>query len=144
MSPLLAGTKICQNLPLSAESESSRMLSKKQESKQLVNLYEKLSAGARQSLLDYAEFLLAKQQQSPEATKLLEPEPIEPREGESVIQAIKRLSASYHMLDKGKLLNDTSMLMSEHTLQGREREEVIAELEVVFKQHYQRYLDEGN
>jgi len=119
------------------------MLSKKQESKQLVSLYEKLSEGARQSLLDYAEFLLSRQEQSPEAGQLQEPEHIPAREGESVVQAIKRLSASYHMLDKGKLLNDTSVLMTEHTLQGRDREEVIAELEVVFKRHYQRYLDEG-
>jgi hypothetical protein len=119
------------------------MLSKKRESKQLQSLYEQLSDSARQSLMDYAEFLLAKEGQQAEASVIVEPKDIPPQEDESVIQAIKRLSASYHMLDKGKLLNDTSVLMTEHTLQGRDREEVIADLEVVFKQHYQRYLEEG-
>lgn len=119
------------------------MLSKKQESRQLISLYEELSDAGKQSLIDYAEFLLSKQQQSPTSAEPIEPEHIPPREGESVIQAIKRLSAAYHMLDKGKLLNDTSVLMTEHTLQGRDREEVIADLEAVFKQHYKRYLEEG-
>ena len=119
------------------------MLSKKRESKQLVNLYERLSESARNSLIDYAEFLLAKEEGQPGASAVLEPELIPPQEGESVIQAVKRLSASYHMLDKGKLLNDTSMLVTEHTLQGRDRDEVIADLEIVFKQHYQRYVEEG-
>lgn len=119
------------------------MLSKKRESKQLANLYEQLSDGARQNLMDFAEFLLAKQEARSGTPAILEPEYTPPREGESVIQAVKRLSASYHMLDKGKLLNDTSMLVTEHTLQGRDREEVIADLEMVFKQHYQRYVEEG-
>jgi hypothetical protein len=115
----------------------------KRESKQLLGLYEQLSGESRQSLVDFAEFLLSRQQPSLENTGPIEPEYIPPRQGETVIQAIKRLSASYHMLDKGKLLNDTSALMTEHTLQGRDRDEVIEELEVVFKQHYQRYLEEG-
>lgn len=116
----------------------------KRESKQILDLYENLSEASRSSLLDYAEFLLTRQQESEGVPAVLEPEPIAPREDETVIQAIKRLSASYHMLDKGKLLNETSALMTEHTLQGRDREEVIEELEVVFRQHYQRYKDEGN
>ena len=42
------------------------------------------------------------------------------------------------MLDKATLLNDTSRLMTEHILQGRDKIEVIDELETLFLQHYQK------
>jgi hypothetical protein len=51
---------------------------------------------------------------------------------------MKRLSATYHMLDKSKLLNETSALMAQHVMQGRPAHEVIDELEVVFELHYRR------
>jgi hypothetical protein len=38
---------------------------------------------------------------------------------ESVVAAIKRLSKTYEMLDRGPMLNETSALMSAHVLQGR-------------------------
>jgi hypothetical protein len=45
------------------------------------------------------------------------------------------------MLDKAKLLNETSALMAQHVMQGRPAEEVIDELEIVFEMHYRRYAD---
>ena len=59
---------------------------------------------------------------------------------ESVIAAIKRLSATYPMLDKGKVFNDTSSLMSQHIIQGREAVEVIDELEALFQQEYNDFV----
>jgi hypothetical protein len=116
----------------------------KSDSQRLAAIFKQLDSDAKQSLLDYAEFLQSKlssndaQQEQPQVPKLIPSPP-----DESVIQAVKRLSASYPMLDKGKLLNDTSVLVTEHTLQGRERTEVIADLEVVFQRHYQQYVEEG-
>jgi hypothetical protein len=44
------------------------------------------------------------------------------------------------MLDKAKMLNETSALMAQHIMQGRDAEEVIDELEQVFATHYERLV----
>ena len=77
----------------------------------------------------------------PTATAPLEPI-LKPRPAdESVIAAIKRLSQSYPMLDKAVLLNKTSLLMSEYMLRGRNKNEVIDELEAVFMRHYEEFIE---
>lgn len=53
--------------------------------------------------------------------------------------AIKRLSLTYDMIDRGTMLNETSALMSAHILQGRAASEVIDELEALFARYYQDY-----
>lgn len=122
------------------------MLQFKSKSKRLMSIFDELDKSSQQSLLDFAEFLQSKDVDSSKAplASLQEPDLIPAQDGESVIMALKRLSASYPMLDKSKLLNDTSVLVTEHTLQGRDRDEVITELDVVFKQHYQKYVDKGS
>ena len=63
------------------------------------------------------------------------PQP-EPRpDGESVVMAIKRLTRTYPMLDRRKLMGPTSLLVSQHA-QGRAAVQIIDELEVVFERHY--------
>jgi hypothetical protein len=64
------------------------------------------------------------------------PQPEARPEGESVVMAIKRLTRTYPMIDRRKLMGPTSLLMSQHALQGRAATEVIDELEVVFERHY--------
>ncbi|WP_018872174.1 hypothetical protein [Thioalkalivibrio sp. ALJ16] len=97
----------------------------------------RLSAEDQASLLKFARFL--EQESPPPAPEPLpEPEPIPRPESESVIKAMRRLSATYHMLDRSKLLNETSALMAQHVMQGREAVEVIDELEVVFRSHYEK------
>lgn len=51
--------------------------------------------------------------------------------------AIKRLTQTYPMLDRRKLLADTSKYVAQHALEGRSAVEVIDELEVVFSRHYE-------
>ena len=46
------------------------------------------------------------------------------------------------MLDKAELLNETSVLMTQHIMQGRPADEVIDELEHVFLNHYQKLRDD--
>ena len=58
------------------------------------------------------------------------------------MKAIKRLSATYYMLERERLLDQTSSLMMAHVLQGRDAVSVIDELEVIFSEHYQRYLED--
>lgn len=110
----------------------------------LSDIVAKLGEQERRSLLDYAEFLLQRQQESGKGepvTAPAEPE-LEPRpESESVVAAIKRLTRSYPMLDKQALFSGTSGLMSAHLLQGREAEEIIDELEALFQQYYRDYVE---
>jgi len=107
----------------------------------LRKLFRELSEADQKTLLDFAEFLVNRDQ--PLESEAL-PEPLEiPRpESESVVKAIKRLSKSYFMLDKDHMINETSALMAQHIMQGRAAPEVIDELEAVFSRHYQKRLDE--
>ncbi len=92
------------------------------------------------------EFLASRVQsaQSDELDAIIEEPQVEPApEGESVIAAIKRLSKSYSMLNKGDMLHETSDLMSAHVLKGRPAEEVIDELEIMFLRHYQKKIQPG-
>jgi len=90
------------------------------------------------ALLEYAEFLAARYGGVKEITVPLDiPRP----ERESVVKAIKRLGATYPMVDRAKILNETSVLMTQHVIHGRDAIEVIDELEVLFRTHYEKMVD---
>ena len=99
----------------------------------------KLPVEDLRTLLQFSEFLLA---QAPEAetaeAPLPEPKPIPRPAEESVIKAMRRLSETYFMLDRGPLLNETSALMAQHVMQGRKAAAVIDDLEAAFSAQYQR------
>lgn len=114
--------------------------------RQLVQLFRQLPATEQAQLLSFAEFLHSRGGKSvpavpaaPPAPAVI-PEPVAiPRpEEESVVKAVKRLARTYPMLDKSKMLNDTSTLVMQHVIQGRDANEVIDELEIVFQRHYTR------
>lgn len=115
----------------------------KSDQRQLLDLYGRLDAQGRETLLAFAEFLSLRDAQSDTAEEppLREPKPLERPERESVVKAIKRLSATYYMLERDQLLDQTSSLMMAHVLQGRDAVSVIDELEVIFSEHYQHYLE---
>lgn len=109
--------------------------------RRLLRLFRALSESKQSSLLDYAEFLLARV--LPEAESVPQtPQPIERPAQESVVKAIKRLRETYPMLDRAKLIHETSALMSQHLVQGRSAVEVIDELEALFSRHYQSRQDQ--
>jgi len=93
-----------------------------------------------QTLLAFAEFLVARNAEGQTPAPLPPPKPGPGPEGESVVAAMKRLSAQYPMLDKAKLLDAASRLMGEHVLRGRKAPEVVADLEKLFDNHYQTLL----
>jgi hypothetical protein len=104
--------------------------------RRLLRLFRALSENRQVGLLDYAEFLSARVM--PEAEPVMQtPVDIERPAQESVVKAIKRLRETYPMLDRAKLIHETSSLMSQHLLQGRSAVEVINELEALFLRHYQ-------
>ena len=110
--------------------------------KTLLDRFNRLAAPEREMLLSFAEFLCARADGSEAADSKVSVElRFIPRpQQESVVAAIKRLSDTYHMLEKPKLLNETSVLMTQHVMQGRDLVEVIDEMEAIFRRHYEEWL----
>ena len=104
----------------------------------LLTVFRALAAADRHALQAYAEFLAVRSGTVGTDAASDNPQPESPPEGESVVMAIRRLTRTYPMLDRRKLIGHTSQLMAEHALQGRAAAEVIAELEVVFEAHYRK------
>mgnify|MGYP003395271830 CR=1 FL=1 len=87
------------------------------------------------TLLDFAEFLLARHAVPEASTAPLElPRP----DTESVLGALRRLRTTYPMLDPADLLQESSALMSTHLTQGRAATVVIDELETLFRRQYEK------
>lgn len=104
------------------------------EARRLQQLVDRLDAGARQTLVDFAEFLAARAPDKP-------PPPTEPLDiprvaGESVIAALRRLRKTYPMLDATRLLDSAATGMTRHVLQGEEADTVIDGLEKLFTDAY--------
>lgn len=113
----------------------------KKSTKKLLEFYRELPDEVAQQLLDFAEFLALRHKV--EVKELSLPEKISrPDSSESVVIAVKRLSATYPMLNKDKLLNETASLVSQNLLQGRDAVEVIDELEVIFSEQYDMLIEE--
>jgi hypothetical protein len=114
------------------------------EQQRLLDLYGQIPQAQRDTLLAFAEFLAlldVKPAESVDKSSPMVPKQIERPADESVVKAIKRLSESYYMLERERLLDQTSSLMTSHVMQGREAVEVIDELEALFNEHYQDYLN---
>ena len=104
------------------------------EEHRLKRLFRRLSAEQRASLLDYAQFL-ASRSPPPAPLEVVDiPRPTQ----ESVVAAMKRLTATYPMVKTEQLLNDSAGLMAQHLMHGRAAAEVIDELENLFRSAYQR------
>ncbi len=113
--------------------------------KELLECYGKLGDGDRSTLLSFAQFLASREPQvttEPVAERPSEPVDISRPENETVVAAIKRLTATYPMLDRKDLLNETSSLMAAHVLQGRKALDVVDELEEIFRHHYDLFLSQ--
>ena len=114
----------------------------KKSTKKLLEYYRELPDEVAQQLLEFAEFLA--QRYRTEVKEVPLPEDILRPDNESVVVAVKRLSATYPMLNKDKLLNETASLVSQNLIQGRDAVEVIDELEVIFRKEYDILVDETN
>jgi len=103
-------------------------------------LLAQLDEDHQQAIVDYTTFLVQRYKINNSRDKGLKPESIERPEQESVIAAIKRLKKTYFMLDTDIILNETSALMGQHILKGREASDVIDELQSIFQSQYEQYL----
>jgi hypothetical protein len=106
------------------------------EERRLLRAFRALPDTQRHGLMDYAEFLVERVSPLEQAMPLA---PLEiPRpEKESVVKAIKRLRQTYPMIDRAKILHETSALMTQHLVHGKAAAEVIDELEGLFRRHYE-------
>jgi len=122
-----------------------------QQQEKILDVFERLSAADRDAATSFAEFLLGRSgtrvtTSSPVpavSTVIPEPEPLPRPAEERVVAAVKRLSKTYFMLDKSKMLGATSDLVTQHIMQGREAAEIIDELEQVFTDQYQQLKEGG-
>lgn len=101
---------------------------------QLLEMLGRLPADKAKLVREFVEFL--NDRYGGEDT-VAEPVDIPRPKSETVVRAIQRLRASYPMLDAARLLPETSELMTQHVMGGRDRVEVIDELERVFRRHYE-------
>lgn len=123
----------------------------------LLDCFRRLSAEDAHSLLRFAAFLAGSStadesapatnpssdtEQVPEEAKSAVTEPVRtPRpDNERVVDALKRLSNDYHMLEKKKLLDKASGLVAQHIMFGKPAGEVIDEIEKVFADAYDAFV----
>lgn len=107
--------------------------------RKLLEWFRRLPQEQARSLLDYARFLDQQHGAHPESEGLQDiPRPPD----ETVISAIKRLRATYPMLDPAQLLAETSELMNQHLLQGKDAVKAIDDLEALFQNHYKSMMEQ--
>jgi hypothetical protein len=108
--------------------------------RRLLRAFRALPEPRQNSVLDFIEFLHAREDSEKRQAPAGEPLPIPRPEAESVVKAIKRLMSTYPMLERNSLLHETSALMAQHVVHKRPAPEVIDELESLFQRHYQQSL----
>jgi len=113
------------------------------EGKKLLRMFRGLSPARQAALLEYAGFLASRDEAEGLSAIPQEPLPIPRPAQESVVKAIQRLMASYPMLDRNKLLHETSGQMTRHVMQGVPAAEVIDELENLFRRHFAAHVEEN-
>jgi len=130
--------------------------------KKLLDYYQDLSIQDQHSLLRYAEFLAtgatSNESEVNEGVadravnavvslaatpKLIsKPEKIAPPKDEKVVQALKRMSATYPMLDKSSLLNKASELVAQHVMFAKPAIVVIKDIEAMFATAYDKFVED--
>ena len=117
---------------------------KNRQEKQLIDYYSSLSSSDKDNLLAFAEFLSQRvtsnnvDKELIDRTTQSQPVAIKRPETESVIKAIKRLTATYPMVEKENLLHSISDLITAHMMQGKKAEIVIDELEDLFLNAFEK------
>jgi hypothetical protein len=106
----------------------------------LIDLYEAMDDERKTSLCDFADFLYA--QAEPINKEILPPEDVARPEKETVVGAVKRLKATYHMIESMTVFSAASALMTDHMVKGRDVIEVIDEMEILFEQSYEKLLQD--
>lgn len=108
----------------------------------MLRLFRSLNQEQQRTVAAFAAFLAGNTEPSLESVPE-QPADLPRPDQESVVKAIKRLRATYPMLDQNKLFHETSQHMTEHLMHGKPAVEVINELEAMFSRQYQRYIEDA-
>jgi len=125
----------------------------------LLALFKQLSEQDAMTLLRFAEFLAATDApieivsvpngeqpaaaEQPAAERSIpKPVHIERPPQEKVVDALKRMSATYPMLEKKTLLDKASALVAQHVMFGQPAEVVINQIEDMFRKEYDRFVED--
>lgn len=111
----------------------------KRDEKDLLRIFRALPPEQQDTLFTFAEFLATRAVDTPR--EIGDPESIPRPAEEKVVHAIKRLRATYPMLDHSKMLHEISEYMTQHLVMGKPAGEVIDALETVFRKHYEVLRD---
>lgn len=107
----------------------------------MLRLFRTLSREQQQTVAAFVAFLSGNKDLLSDSAEPEQPAALPRPDQESVVKAIKRLRATYPMLDQNKLFHETSQHMTDHLMHGKPATEVIDELEIMFSHHYQRYIE---
>jgi hypothetical protein len=99
---------------------------------ELVDLASRLADDDRRTLLEFARFLAARRDRAAAAPRIDLARPA----AETVVQAVKRLNASYPMLERRRLVTRVGVLLSSHMVDGRDAASVIDDLEALYVAAY--------
>ncbi|KAA3626110.1 MAG: hypothetical protein DWQ09_17950 [Proteobacteria bacterium] len=108
----------------------------------LVARFRRLNENDRETVLALAEFLAGRAGLEKVEESIEEPLPLGRPDHETVVAAMRRLRSTYPMIEAQALLHRAAGLLAEHTLQGRDAEAVIDDLEATFAAHYERFKAE--
>lgn len=112
----------------------------------MLRLFSRLDTSRQASLRAFAGFLYEQQSSEEQRDTAVSPTQVpadilRPDE-ESVVAAMRRLTRTFPMIDRDALLDKATSLMTSHMLQGKPAAQVIDELDALFREHYQRYLNQ--
>lgn len=105
----------------------------------LLQQFRRLEERDRETVLALTEFLADRAGMREDESRPAEPLPLERPARETVVAAMRRLRSTYPMIDAQSLLHRAAGLLAEHTLQGRNADAVIDDLETLFASHYERF-----
>lgn len=126
-----------------------------EQEQKLLDLFNKLSEQDAHSVVRFAQFLAGQEtpvtlpaasvaaEDETVMSVIPEPEKIPRPEQERVVDALKRLSATYPMLDKKKILDKASELVAQHVMFGKPAKQVIDEVEVIFAKAYEKFVTDA-
>jgi hypothetical protein len=101
----------------------------------LLGLWRRLDPERRATLVEFAEFL-ATRAEPPRSAQVATLRPAH----ETVVHAVRRLNASYPMLERATLLQPVGDLLSQHLVDGRAPVAVIDDLESLYANAYSAFL----
>lgn len=110
------------------------------DARKLLDCFRRLSADRQSALLDYAQYLAGKEENSQQSSVSAVPADIPRPENESVIKAVRRLRETYPMLNQNQIFTEVSSQMTRHVMQGIAAVDIIDELEIIFRRHYETHI----